>query len=154
AVVVALSILIGDFVRQARRDEDFVVIRRGLLTFAVFALWDNLAGLYLSYFSTWRIEPLGFAVFLSSLGYVAARRTRQRVQQLSEIQKDLDVARRIQFSMWPTHFPPLPLFQVPVRSASITSVAGNFYGYVVVQDSRAGLLIADPPGHGVPAALS
>lgn len=153
AVVVALSILIGDFVRQARRDEDFVVIRRGLLTFAVFALWDNLAGLYLSYFSTWRIEPLGFAVFLSSLGYVAARRTLQREQQLSEIQKELDVARRIQLSILPTHFPPSPHFQVAVRYVPMTSVAGDFYDYVVVEDSRVGLLIADVSGHGVPAAL-
>jgi sigma-B regulation protein RsbU (phosphoserine phosphatase) len=35
----------------------------------------------------------------------------------------------------------------------MTSVAGDFYDYVMVEDGRAGLLIADVSGHGVPAAL-
>jgi len=35
----------------------------------------------------------------------------------------------------------------------MTSVAGDFYDYIVADDYQAGLLIADVSGHGVPAAL-
>src|SRR5262249_36280151 len=106
-----------------------------------------------SYISVWQIEPLGFAVFLASLGYVAARRTLEREQQLYEIQKELDVARSIQLSILPTEFPLSPHFQVAVRYVPMTSVAGDFYDHVVAAGGRAGLLIADVSGHGVPAAL-
>jgi sigma-B regulation protein RsbU (phosphoserine phosphatase) len=35
----------------------------------------------------------------------------------------------------------------------MTSVAGDFYEYVLAEDHRAALLIADVSGHGVPAAM-
>jgi Stage II sporulation protein E (SpoIIE) len=35
----------------------------------------------------------------------------------------------------------------------MTSVAGDFYDFIVANDKQAGLLIADVSGHGVPAAL-
>jgi sigma-B regulation protein RsbU (phosphoserine phosphatase) len=35
----------------------------------------------------------------------------------------------------------------------MTSVAGDFYDFLVASDTQAGLLIADVSGHGVPAAL-
>jgi sigma-B regulation protein RsbU (phosphoserine phosphatase) len=113
-------------------------------------MWDNVVNLF---FSLPRIESLGFAVFLGCLGYVAARRTLQRDQQLSDIQKELDVARRIQLSILPAEFPQSAQFQVAVRYVPMTSVAGDFYEYVVAEDGKAGLLIADVSGHGVPAAL-
>jgi phosphoserine phosphatase RsbU/P len=150
-VIVALLILIATFITNPRHhDEDFVVVRRGLLTFAAFALWDNVRGIFFPFPS---IEAVGFAVFLICLGYVAARRALQREQQLNEIQKELDVARRIQLSILPAQFPPSPQFRVAVRYVPMTSVAGDFYDYVVAEDGRAGLLIADVSGHGVPAAL-
>jgi phosphoserine phosphatase RsbU/P len=77
----------------------------------------------------------------------------QRDQQLSEIQKELEVARRIQLSILPASFPPLPHFQVAARCVPMTSVAGDFYDYIVADHQQAGILIADVSGHGVPAAL-
>ncbi|HVH88584.1 MAG TPA: PP2C family protein-serine/threonine phosphatase [Terriglobales bacterium] len=150
-VIVALTVLILEFIgNPPQSDKDFLVVRRGLLAFAGLALWDNIIG---SYLSDWKIEPVGFAIFLGCLGYVAARRTLQREQQLNEIQKELDVAKRIQLSILPAQFPPSPHFQVAVRYVPMTSVAGDFYDYVVAGNGRAGLLIADVSGHGVPAAL-
>ncbi len=150
-VIAALAVLILQFIRYSQRgDADLVVIRRGLLIFAGFALWDNVTGLY---FSFRRIEPVGFAVFLSCLGYVAARRTLARDRQLNEIQKELEVARRIQLSILPAEFPSSLHFHVAARYMPMTSVAGDFYEYVVAEDGQAGLLIADVSGHGVPAAL-
>lgn len=149
-VIVALVVLIVQFLRDRQKDKDFIIVRRGLLVFAGFALWDNVAGLYLW---LWKIEPLGFAFFLTCLGYVAARRTIERDQQLSEIRKELDVARRIQLSILPKEFPPSSHFEIAVRYLPMTSVAGDFYDYIVSGDGAAGLLVADVSGHGVPAAL-
>ena len=150
-VIIALTILIVRFIRYPQRhDQDFLIVRRGLLTFAGFALWDNLSGIY---FSFRRIEAVGFAIFLGCLGYVTARRMLGRDQQLKEIRKELDVARRIQLSILPAQFPQSPHFRVAARYVPMSSVAGDFYDYVVAEDGQAGLLIADVSGHGVPAAL-
>jgi len=149
-VIAAVLILIVQFLLEKEADEDLVVIRRGLLVFAAFALFENVGQFY---FKIWRVEPLGFLFFLICLGYVAARRSLQRDQNLSEIRKELDVARRIQLSILPAEFPPSPHFNVAVRYKPMTSVAGDFYDYVGTGNGAAGLLIADVSGHGVPAAL-
>jgi phosphoserine phosphatase RsbU/P len=150
AVIVALTLLVVEFTRRASRDRDFVIIRGGLLVFAAGALFDNVAGLFSR---SIKIEPYFFAVLLTSLGYVAARRSLERDQKLSEIQKELEVARRIQLSILPAEFPQSANFRVAARYVPMTSVAGDFYDFIVADEKRAGLLIADVSGHGVPAAL-
>jgi phosphoserine phosphatase RsbU/P len=150
-IITALVVLGSHFIRKSPGNADFAALRLGMLIFAAFALWDNLTGV-LS-ISSPRIEPYGFAAFLSCLGYVAARRTLLRDRQLSEIQKELEVARRIQLSILPAEFPSSTHFQVAARYVPMSSVAGDFYDYIVADNHQAGLLIADVSGHGVPAAL-
>lgn len=143
------------YARRAGSDNlpaaDFAVILWGLLPFFLLALWVNLAGV-LS-ISSPRLEPFGFAAFLAALGYVAARRALRRDQQLAEIQNELDVARRIQRSILPAEFTGSAKFQIVARYVPMTSVAGDFYDFVLADEDQAGLLIADVSGHGVPAAL-
>jgi sigma-B regulation protein RsbU (phosphoserine phosphatase) len=152
-VIFALIFVIGRimFARIYRSDPDFAAIRWGLLIFIVLALVVNVADFFS--IGLQNLEPFGFAAFLSSLGYVAARRSLQRDQQLNEIQNELEVARRIQLSILPAEFPRSTHFQIASRYLPMTSVAGDFYDYVVADDHQAGLLIADVSGHGVPAAL-
>ncbi|HJT69586.1 MAG TPA: PP2C family protein-serine/threonine phosphatase [Terriglobales bacterium] len=152
-IVLALLFVIGRiiFARVYRADPDFAVIRWGLLVFIVFALVVNVADFFSIHLQN--LEPFGFVAFLASLGYVAARRTLHRDQQLNEIQNELEVARRIQLSILPAEFPKSAHFKIASRYLPMTSVAGDFYDYVVAGDHQAGLLIADVSGHGVPAAL-
>lgn len=150
-VIAALVLLLTEPMRGLAPGRDFIIARRGLLTFAAFALWDNVIGVF-----QWRlprIEAIGFIALLASLGYVAARQALQRDEQLAEIQKELEVARRIQQSILPSEFPNSGRFQVAARYVPMTSVAGDFYDFVIADDARVGLLIADVSGHGVPAAL-
>ena len=79
--------------------------------------------------------------------------TLRRDHQLNEIQKELDAAKRIQLSILPSEFPDSIHFRVAARYVPMTSVAGDFYDYVLTDHLQAGLLIADVSGHGVPAAL-
>lgn len=151
AVILAMLALVVQTAPSAASSGDFALVRRGLLVFAAFVLWDNARGAL--QISAAILEPYGFAVFLATLGYVAARRTLQREQQLAEIQGELEVAQRIQLSILPAEFPSSPHFQVSARYLPMTSVAGDFYDYVIAGPKQAGLLIADVSGHGVPAAL-
>lgn len=130
------------------RDRDTTVIRIGLLAFIAPAICENVIP-----FRIPKIEPYGFAVLLSCLGYVAARRTLQRDRDFSELQQELDLARRIQLSILPASFPASRSFRVAAKYVPMSSVAGDLYDFLVADDDHAGLLIADVSGHGVPAAL-
>ena len=150
AVIGCLAALMVQSLRQQAKNEDFVFVRRGLIVFVAFALVDNLAG---AFWMRTHIEPVGFAFFLLTLGYVAARRTLQRDHEFNEIQKELEIARRIQAAILPPAYPDSPHFQVAARYSPMTSVAGDFYDFLVAEEKQAGLLVADVSGHGVPAAL-
>jgi sigma-B regulation protein RsbU (phosphoserine phosphatase) len=147
--VVMLSVVVRSLKRQGM-SPDFVIMRWGLLVFAAFVLTANVSGAFNHFFNG---EPYGFAVFLGCLGYVAARQTVRRETELGEIQKELEVARRMQLSILPKEFPVSTNFKVAARYVPMTSVAGDFYEFLVADDRQAGLLIADVSGHGVPAAL-
>lgn len=150
-IIGGLIALIVQAFRSPAVTRDFRVIRSGLLIFAAFALWNNIYGWIFRFTS--RIEPFGFAVFLGCLGYVAARHVLERNQQFNELQKELDVAKRIQLSILPKEFPASAHFRVAARYVPMTSVAGDFYDFYLSENGKAGLLIADVSGHGVPAAL-
>jgi sigma-B regulation protein RsbU (phosphoserine phosphatase) len=149
-VTTVLWILVARSLGKKSRDRDSAAVRIGVLVFVAFALWDNtVAKMWLPS----HVEPYGFAVLLACLGYVAARRTLQRDQELGEIQKELELARGIQLSLLPPPFPVSTSFRVAARYVPMTSVAGDLYDFLVAGDRQAGLLIVDVSGHGVPAAL-
>jgi sigma-B regulation protein RsbU (phosphoserine phosphatase) len=145
-IIVALFAVALRWSRRMLHDRESRIIGIGLLCFVLPALSDNLIG-------PSHIEPYGFAVLLACLGYVAAQRTLQRDREYSEIEQELELARRIQLSILPAAFPPSPSFRVAAKYVPMTSVAGDLYDFLVADDKRAGLLIADVSGHGVPAAL-
>lgn len=147
SVIAAALVLVALrwFLRMAR-ERDSRVIGVGLLCFILPSIVDNV-------YRPSHIEPYGFAVLLACLGYVAARRTLERDRHYSELQQELDLARRIQLSILPASFPASKSFQVAAKYVPMSSVAGDLYDFLLADDKHAGLLIADVSGHGVPAAL-
>jgi sigma-B regulation protein RsbU (phosphoserine phosphatase) len=136
--------------RQRDAGSEVVVFRAGLLIFIGFVLWTNTRVLL----GSGGLEaPYGFGLFLCCLGYVAAKRALDRDQQLASLHQELEVAKRIQLSILPTGFPVSPHFTVAARYVPMTAVAGDFYEFLSTGGPRAGLLVADVSGHGVPAAL-
>jgi len=59
-VIVVLVLLVIQSLLNSDRNRDFVVIRRGLLIFVAFALWDNLAE---AFGLASKIEPFGVVAF-------------------------------------------------------------------------------------------
>jgi sigma-B regulation protein RsbU (phosphoserine phosphatase) len=151
AVIAALPFVLVRTYLQGAVNRDFVIMRRGLLCFVLLALWDNTLGDFWLHRSS--LEPYGFAAFLGCLGYVAARRALQRDREYSEVQQELELARRIQLSILPSSFPVSRSFRVAAKYVPMTSVAGDLYDFLLADDQHAGLFIADVSGHGVPAAL-
>jgi sigma-B regulation protein RsbU (phosphoserine phosphatase) len=77
----------------------------------------------------------------------------QLAAQLLTIQKELETARKIQMSILPSSIPQLEGLDIAARYIPMTSVAGDFYDFIVVDEKHLGILVADVSGHGMPAAL-
>ncbi len=77
----------------------------------------------------------------------------QIARQLVEINTELEMARQIQLSILPSTTPKITGMDIVVRYIPMTSVAGDFYDFIVVDERHVGILIADVSGHGLPAAL-
>jgi phosphoserine phosphatase RsbU/P len=136
--------------RQPAGTKDALIFRAGLVVFVGLVLWTNISEL-LGHRAGF--EFYGFVVLLCFLGCVAALRALDRDRQLSSIQQELEIARRIQLSILPAAPPATKEFSVAARYRPMTSVAGDFYEFLDGGDGAVGLLIADVSGHGVPAAL-
>jgi serine phosphatase RsbU (regulator of sigma subunit) len=77
----------------------------------------------------------------------------QLAKQLLRIQKELETARQIQLSILPSEIPKIEGLDIAARYVPMASVAGDFYDFMVVDEKRIGILVADVSGHGMPAAL-
>ncbi len=86
--------------------------------------------------------------------HLALKGARQQLaQQLDSIRKELETARKIQFSILPHEPPKIPRLEIAARYVPMTEVAGDFYDFIVIDEKHLGILVADVSGHGMPAAL-
>ena len=87
--------------------------------------------------------------------HLALRETREQLaRQLQAIRAELDTARQIQLSILPPQeTPKLAGWDIAARYVPMTSVAGDFYDFLILDEQRIGILVADVSGHGMPAAL-
>ncbi len=123
----------------------------GSLVWMLFVVHANLLGLKI--LTGQNVEFLGFLVFVACLGYVSAYRTFANEERLLAINKELEIARRIQSSTLPQSVPTLRGLEIAARYVPMSAVAGDFYDFLSVDEKRVGILVADVTGHGVPAAL-
>jgi sigma-B regulation protein RsbU (phosphoserine phosphatase) len=103
----------------------------------------------------WRAntEPYGIFVLIWSLGYAATRRVLANERMLVSLGEEMRAATRIQNSILPRTNPEMGNFNLAVRYAPMTAVAGDFYDFLVIRPGSLGIVVADVIGHGVPAAL-
>jgi phosphoserine phosphatase RsbU/P len=136
---------------RQRLSDEFRVFIAGFLVWGLFVLHANLLGLKI--LTGRNVEFLGFLVFVGCLGYVSAYRTFANEERLLAINKELEIARRIQSATLPQSVPTLRGLEIAARYAPMSAVAGDFYDFLCVDEKRVGILVADVTGHGVPAAL-
>jgi phosphoserine phosphatase RsbU/P len=77
----------------------------------------------------------------------------QIAKQLLAINIELEMARQIQLSILPRSTPKIAGLNIVASYIPMTSVAGDFYDFIIVDDKHVGILVADVSGHGLPSAL-
>jgi len=128
------------------------VLTVGMLIFGAEALYANIAR-PLNYSVPNLVTSLGFAVLLLAFGYTALDMIVTNERRLLSIDKELEIARQLQFSILPASVPEVPDLRIAASYLPMTAVAGDFYQFVRIDQHRVGFLVADVSGHGVPAAL-
>ena len=150
-IVFTLAMIVYLYAVSASDVPELKTLRVIMLVWGLFVIYNNLRGWLPESGSDF--EFIGFALFLCSLGYLVAQRSLRTEQALLAIRNELEIARRIQTSILPESMPELIGLRVAAQYVPMSQVAGDFYDFLVVDDRRVGLLIADVSGHGVPAAL-
>lgn len=152
-VAIALFLLASKWRPGPRRklSHEFRVFIAGFLVWTLFVVHANLLGLKI--LTGHNVEFVGFLIFVGCLGYISAHRTFANEERLLAINKELEIARRIQSSTLPQSVPTLAGLDIAARYVPMSAVAGDFYDFLWVDEKRLGILIADVTGHGVPAAL-
>jgi phosphoserine phosphatase RsbU/P len=128
------------------------VLAVGTFIFAIEALYVNLAR-PLGFETPVILGHFGFAILLFSFGYVALQLVFMQERRLLAIENELTIAREIQTSILPVCVPEIHNLSISAAYRPMTAVAGDFYEFIPVDQSKVGILIADVSGHGVPAAL-
>ena len=157
ALVICLLLALATANLIPRIGKKFLVIQSrvsatGTLVLAAAAIHDNLRA-FLNLRSYPFLEPLAFALFVFSQGWVAAEKVLADERRLLSIENELAIAREIQASILPSNVPELRNLRISAAYHPMTAVAGDFYWFIAVDPNRAGFLVADVSGHGVPAAL-
>ncbi|MBN1479758.1 PAS domain-containing protein [candidate division KSB1 bacterium] len=89
------------------------------------------------------------------------KETRERLERAnavlekfqSEMNAELEQARRAQEAILPPNKPQSEYMEVGVKFVPLSQIGGDFYDIVQITEYSYGFLIADVTGHGIPAAL-
>ncbi|MEK7729467.1 MAG: SpoIIE family protein phosphatase [candidate division KSB1 bacterium] len=73
--------------------------------------------------------------------------------RLVALQRELDVARRIQQSILPRTFPTGAEYELHARMLTAKEVGGDLYDFFPLGENRLGFVIGDASGKGIPAAF-
>ena len=100
-------------------------------------------------------EDREFAQTLSRQAVAALESVRLHRLGMEQQRRDreMQIAREIQQSLFPESFPSVPGFQVSARSLPCYEVGGDHYDFIPLPGGRLALAIADVSGKGAPASI-
>ncbi len=145
---------------------DFVTAAVGYLIFGVV-----MEGLPLAAAAEQSVQQNGVALLLLApvlmvLGLVASRRSVgqeelarlapvyvRRVNERLRLQRELEVARRVQLSFLPRVVPEIPGLEIASTCLPATEVGGDYFDFVALGPHRLGVAIGDVSGKGISAAF-
>jgi serine phosphatase RsbU (regulator of sigma subunit) len=84
---------------------------------------------------------------------VAVKRGREEAIARERLERELQTAREIQERLLPHEIPAVPGFEMYGSSVPSRQVGGDYFDFLVQDDDRVGVAIADVSGKGIPAAL-
>src|SRR5215467_15240204 len=82
-----------------------------------------------------------------------ARLYEQVARQEKRLERDLAMARELQFRLLPQSLPKLPNLEVAAKFSPARAIGGDLYDFLTYSQSRMALVIGDISGKGAPAAI-
>jgi serine phosphatase RsbU (regulator of sigma subunit) len=152
AAITALVIVINLVGIESKGIKEFTVLRIGFGLSLLFILHDRLV--FLSVLP-WNVDLglIGTYILVGTLFYVAIAQSIRLEEQLMSVKAEIKAAKTIQLSILPEENPDSEAFDIAAEYIPMTGVAGDFYDFLMIDDHRIGILVADVSGHGIPAAL-
>lgn len=147
AILLCLAILTAYAAARFRPVESFLfIVSAASILFTISALIFILYGIWIDLF--YPLLAL-FAVYLSLTFYrfVSERQKRQLLE------RELEVAQKIQRSFLPDNPPETETLAISCRMLPAKQVGGDLYDFVELGEGQLGVMIGDVSGKGVPAAL-
>jgi len=152
-ILVAIVPIIANLLRPEHRNRsELKALVVGMPASLVFIILENLRSLGVVSIS-FDVEWIGVVILYVTMGFMAVTHFIGVERKLAILNQELQTARRIQDSILP-HNPPVTRgLSIATRYVPMTEVAGDFFDFAKIDDTRQGFLIADVSGHGVPAAI-
>src|SRR6266404_3679848 len=82
-----------------------------------------------------------------------ARLYEEIARQEKRLERDLALARELQFRLLPQSLPKIPNLEVSAKFRPARAIGGDLYDFVNYSQSRLGMVIGDVSGKGAPAAI-
>ncbi len=82
-----------------------------------------------------------------------ARLYEQIARQERRLERDLELARELQFRLLPQTLPKLENLEIAARSIPARAIGGDLYDFVSYSLSRTAIIVGDVSGKGAPAAI-
>jgi len=98
---------------------------------------------------------IDFLISLGSLVLMSVQKTylmEARVEK-ERLEKELDLARTIQYALLPSQLPDTHPVQISARNLPSRQVGGDYYDVIPLGDGRFIIAVADVTGKGIPASL-
>jgi serine phosphatase RsbU (regulator of sigma subunit) len=155
------AVLSADVAGDGRFNPQHTVVRFGLRTVmcAPMICDDTVLGLIQLDSSNpdHRFTRADMALFLGIAGHTALALGKARLhdQLMAQVllQKDLQMAERIQHSFLPRAAPRVDGYRFAQSYSAARHIGGDYYDFVQISDSALGIAVADVSGKGVAAAL-
>jgi phosphoserine phosphatase RsbU/P len=100
-------------------------------------------------------EDYDFIATLSSLALVSDENARMQQQMIEKqrMEKELSIAREIQFSLLPQSIPNIATYGIATAFQPAYQVGGDYFDFIPVSDSELAFAIGDVSGKSTPAAM-
>lgn len=153
AIAFLLVIFINLFRPSHLPHRELRILRFGFVVLAVFSFHGNFAPFVLSGPFSQNYEAVGLLFFYCCIGYVVAHHFFRNEKNLFALNHELETARQIQSFILPQEMVKIQGLEITARYVPMATVAGDLYDFIIIDDKRLGILVADVSGHGVPASL-
>lgn len=85
---------------------------------------------------------------------ISNARMHEIVDEQERLEREIEIARKVQESLLPSSHPDVPGFEIRAFSQAARQIGGDYYDFVWIDEGHLAIVIADVAGKGIPGALT